>query len=64
MGLLHCRQILYHLSHKGSPINDIFDLISAILVCFLFVPGLQFFVPIFTPSYLGLEFKHAVPIFF
>ena len=21
-GLLHCRQILYHLSHQGSPHND------------------------------------------
>ena len=21
LGLLHCRQILYHLSHQGSPFN-------------------------------------------
>ena len=23
LGLLHCRQILYHLSHQGNPINSI-----------------------------------------
>ena len=22
LGLLHCRRLLYHLSHEGSPIND------------------------------------------
>ena len=34
-GLLHCRQILYHLSHQGSPKSNI----NAGFLCFL----LQFF---------------------
>ena len=27
MGLLHCRQILYHLSHQGSPHNTLLNLL-------------------------------------
>ena len=39
-GLLHCRQILHHLSHQGSPSNPLLlDVLSAPLFCVLICAG-------------------------
>ena len=38
-GLLHCRQILYHLSHQGSPVI----IIGNVIKCLVYPKPLQYF---------------------
>ena len=48
-GLPHCRQILYHLSHKGSP-GEVGDTINEVLFNYFFFFSRKIRVPICTPS--------------
>ena len=48
-GLPHCRQILYHLSHKGGP-GEVGDIINEVLFNYFFFFPRKIRVPICTPS--------------
>ena len=45
LGLLHCRRILYQLSHQGSPISNIVHPFLLNLVCLRFLPFVTKRVP-------------------
>ena len=45
-GLLHCRQILYHLSHQRSPC---YNLCVCVCVCIVLLFGFGIFIPYISP---------------
>ena len=68
-GLLHCRQILYRVSYKGSPLNKIgdgfFSLLVVVVIVVVFSPNLKAENPnlidhIVVPCYLSSGTKTSI----